>query len=568
MIIFKIASFVIITTLLINPFECISQRHVWDVTKMFEVNTEDAKPGTDNAIEAAREHFVQHPNDTVVLFFPEGVYAFFGDDHAINFGNEFVPGINGRLEFIGEGYDKTVFIAKNRVAHSINGRNVNRIMFKGIHFTRDYNTVTQGDVISVSRGEVIMRLHEGFPTPDSLIQYGITGGWGMYLRRYTDDPDDPRIIQENNDQIAWDNDGTYQIEGRIWRFALRNRNALAPYEEGHVIGVKLKHGGQTYWFLGGDDIVFEQCKWTQKSRGVFRGGISNIRFSGCVIERAPRVEGRVPCLSAPGGGPQIGQPNDPRITNAIVENCRIEATGDDNIAFFNVDGGIIRNNYLSDSFARGTLLFQVSQICLEDNTFIRCDPLWEGGDTESYCGPWDFSPPTPPENLHVVDLAHNYVTLTWNSSTDNIGVNHYNVFLANNKLASTADTTFMVTGLLPSTYYIFRIQAVDAVGNTSAFSSSLGVTTLDNSTGVNHGKASKHFPHANVFIDRAFDILHIDLHAETMGRKVRICDLKGSVVMKLSDFYKSTTVDLANFKPGLYLLVIEDPQIRKRIIIY
>jgi hypothetical protein len=227
-----------------------AQTEIWDVTLLFGVTTADGTPGTVLAIDSARKHFSVNPNDTIVLYYPAGSYDFLGSEPSIDLGNGFTSGTNGRLVFQGDGKDSTRFVTKDRKAHAINGRNIYRIAFRGIHFARDYCTVTQGTVISVASGEVVLELHDDFPTPDSLWQYGIIGGWGLYLKRYTDDPDDPHIITENNSQVAWDKDGSYQSEGRTWRLALKNPDQYPPYSAGDIIGVKLKHGGQTYWLSG------------------------------------------------------------------------------------------------------------------------------------------------------------------------------------------------------------------------------------------------------------------------------------------------------------------------------
>lgn len=353
----------------------------WNLKEKWGVNQQ----GIASAISEAKEHFKSFPNDSIVIIIPEGTFGIGGNnDHSIDVSN-IEPGEKGRLIFQGAGKDRTTFIATDRTEHSIYGRNIHRITFKGIHFTRDYNCVLQGTVIRVSPGEVVLDLHEGFPGPDSLWQYGIVGSWGMFFKRYTDDIDDPQIITEENDQIAWNKDGTYKVEGRRWKFALRNLDQTAPYKEGDIIGIKLKHGGQTYWFANGDDIAFEDCKWTQKTRGVLRAGISNIRFVNCTTERGPSVGGRIPCLASPDGGPQCGQPNDPVINNVLIENCDFFASGDDNVAFFNVNGGVIRNCNITDSFARGILLYQCENICLENNIVERCPILWVEGDGYSKC---------------------------------------------------------------------------------------------------------------------------------------------------------------------------------------
>ncbi len=71
-------------------------------------------------------------------------------------------------------------------------------------------------------------------------------------------------------------------------------------------------------------------------------------------------------MSTPGGGPQIGQPNDPRITNITVEDCDFNSNGDDNFALFNVDGAVIRNTVTYNSFARSILLHDDTDIRIID----------------------------------------------------------------------------------------------------------------------------------------------------------------------------------------------------------
>ena len=53
------------------------------------------------------------------------------------------------------------------------------------------------------------------------------------------------------------------------------------------------------------------------------------------------------CLATPGGGPQLGQPDDPNIVNVTVEGVTAVNTGDDSVALFNVkSGAVVRNCYI------------------------------------------------------------------------------------------------------------------------------------------------------------------------------------------------------------------------------
>ncbi|MFM8266903.1 MAG: fibronectin type III domain-containing protein [Ilumatobacteraceae bacterium] len=68
------------------------------------------------------------------------------------------------------------------------------------------------------------------------------------------------------------------------------------------------------------------------------------------------------------------------------------------------------------------------------------------------------------------------VVLNWNASTDNRGVAGYRVYTDGSLTATTANRTFTVTGLTPSTTYTFGVEAFDAAGNASS-RSTVTVTT-------------------------------------------------------------------------------------------
>ena len=68
--------------------------------------------------------------------------------------------------------------------------------------------------------------------------------------------------------------------------------------------------------------------------------------------------------------------------------------------------------------------------------------------------------------------------LSWSGATDNVGVTGYDVYQDGIFKASTASTTFSVTGLTSSTTYSFTVNAKDAAGNVSLASNTVSVTTL------------------------------------------------------------------------------------------
>ena len=104
---------------------------------------------------------------------------------------------------------------------------------------------------------------------------------------------------------------------------------------------------------------------------------------------------------------------------------------------------------------------------VEDYTIIVANG---GGDTE---------PPVAPTNLASSNITTNSVDLSWNASTDNVGVTGYAIYKNGSLLSTTTGTSYSVTGLSPNTTYSFYVKAYDAAGNYSSASSTLNVTTLD-----------------------------------------------------------------------------------------
>jgi len=91
----------------------------------------------------------------------------------------------------------------------------------------------------------------------------------------------------------------------------------------------------------------------------------------------------------------------------------------------------------------------------------------------------DVSPPSTPSNLSSSSISITGFTLSWNASTDNVGVIAYDVYKDGTKIGSTASTSLNITGLSGSSTYAMTVVARDAADNASSASTALNVTTLD-----------------------------------------------------------------------------------------
>jgi len=89
----------------------------------------------------------------------------------------------------------------------------------------------------------------------------------------------------------------------------------------------------------------------------------------------------------------------------------------------------------------------------------------------------DTTAPSDPTGLASSNVTDSSVDLSWNASTDNVGVTGYDVYQGGSLIGSSANTSYSVTGLTSNTSYTFTVRAKDAAGNVSGDSNSVNVTT-------------------------------------------------------------------------------------------
>ncbi len=89
----------------------------------------------------------------------------------------------------------------------------------------------------------------------------------------------------------------------------------------------------------------------------------------------------------------------------------------------------------------------------------------------------DATGPTAPSNFRVLSTYTSYATVNWNPSTDDVGVDKYDIFVNGAKTYTTTETTFDVANLDSGKVYTIYVKARDAVGNYSAPSNQVTIST-------------------------------------------------------------------------------------------
>ena len=91
----------------------------------------------------------------------------------------------------------------------------------------------------------------------------------------------------------------------------------------------------------------------------------------------------------------------------------------------------------------------------------------------------DTQAPSVPAGLTANAVSATQVSLTWQASSDNVGVTGYTIYRDNVGFATVSGTTLAIADdtATPTTTYSYSVDAFDAAGNHSAQSAPVSVTT-------------------------------------------------------------------------------------------
>jgi endonuclease I len=115
-----------------------------------------------------------------------------------------------------------------------------------------------------------------------------------------------------------------------------------------------------------------------------------------------------------------------------------------------------------------------------DNPYLAT-VIWGGEKAEDrwwWNNSSDLIAPSIPLNLVASNVTDKDVDISWDASTDNIGVYDYLIYVNGDYLQTSTTTTTTISSLNAETSYEITIKARDTVSNFSDLSSALTITTL------------------------------------------------------------------------------------------
>ena len=177
----------------------------------------------------------------------------------------------------------------------------------------------------------------------------------------------------------------------------------------------------------------------------------------------------------------------------------------------------------------------------------------------------DTQAPTNPSNLIAAETNATEVKVSWNASTDNVGVTQYRVFLDNVQKATSTTTSATISGLTATTAYSIHVVAADAAGNTSGSSNVLKVTTASDPISLilstNPGSLQATFKvYPNPFKNEFTLELPAGFH---YPGSIEVRDILGRLIKKpdLSEVTQGRlTIDLTSQPLGVFFLIVREKE--------
>ena len=159
----------------------------------------------------------------------------------------------------------------------------------------------------------------------------------------------------------------------------------------------------------------------------------------------------------------------------------------------------------------------------------------------------DTQAPTAPTGLSSSNLTQTSFTLSWNASTDNVGVVSYEVFRGAVSCGTTVTTSLNITGLNVATSYPMTVKAKDAAGNVSSASSVVNVATAS----LDIENFSKN---VCIYPNPVADILNIT-NIEP-GSVVSIYNMNGVMLYQVKAEADFLNLNTRSFSKGVYVCYV------------
>lgn len=158
----------------------------------------------------------------------------------------------------------------------------------------------------------------------------------------------------------------------------------------------------------------------------------------------------------------------------------------------------------------------------------------------------DETVPTSPTNLEGIATDYT-IALSWDASSDNVGVTEYHVYLNGERQKRVTTTAYTLTGLDPATSYLVEVEARDAAGNRSQ-KAQLQINTSSMSTNIENELGQTQ-------INVSHDIIHIENATQGV---LNIYDLRGTRILTREITTENSNINISSLAKGIYIIKYND----------
>ncbi|MFC2116289.1 T9SS type A sorting domain-containing protein [Bacteroidota bacterium] len=169
----------------------------------------------------------------------------------------------------------------------------------------------------------------------------------------------------------------------------------------------------------------------------------------------------------------------------------------------------------------------------------------------------DTGSPSIPLNLDATVTSDTSAILSWDASTDNVGVSGYHIYRDGISLGTSVSTSYVDSSLIIGITYSYTVSAYDAAGNESDPSSSFNIST---NTESNSNWIFDFAAPLSIYPNPVTDYLTIELPVRDGELRVEIFSALGILVHQLK--YNCTeftiSISILNLKAGNYFVKVYD----------
>lgn len=161
----------------------------------------------------------------------------------------------------------------------------------------------------------------------------------------------------------------------------------------------------------------------------------------------------------------------------------------------------------------------------------------------------DFEAPAKIVGLMASDITQTSFVLSWNRSSDNVGIDKYEVYKGTEVFGSTADTLLLITGLYAGSTYSMSVKARDAVAYSSNISEALKVTLLLTSVATKEKNMIEVYPNpatSNFWINNV-----------AKNSKVKVVRIDGKLVTKVTATGNNLNINSSGWSSGIYIIQVQ-----------